>query len=201
MLEPTRETNQMTQDSTPSATAKADIQDSFEIGSDVIYGLQGRCVIVGRESKVVGTESIEFFKLQTQKAQLSRSKKVEPYIWAPVHQAKKQGLRKPLSPDQVEGVQAVLTSHDIYFDVDQPWRITLKILEKAIAEEGVIGLAKVVSFFEGFKIKNPIPDQEIGRMDQLTFRLLTRELSECTGQSIKSQEERVMKAMKHKELP
>ena len=71
----------------------------FTPGSVVVYGFHGLCSVLSIEERAVSGESIRFYKLQVQKSALSRSKKLEPAIWLPVHSAKKAGLRPPVEKE------------------------------------------------------------------------------------------------------
>ena len=109
-------------------------------------------------------------------------------------------MRPIMSVEQIEQIMEIIESEEIFFDVEEDFRSLSKKLENCIFKEGPIGLAKVVSFFEGYRIKHPIPEPEVNRFEQMIFKLLTREMAEVQDTSIKSQEERLKKGLSNKVL-
>lgn len=167
-------------------------------GTEVIYGLHGRCTVISVESKNVGGTDLNFYRLEIQRPIPSRTTKLGPTIWLPVTSAKEQGIRKPMDFNEAEMTLIILESREFYFQLEEPWKTLFPKLEVCIRKEGGVGLAKVESFLFVLKNKIVVPSTEILRFSELVTRLLLRELSQALNEPIKSLEERIQKLMKGK---
>jgi RNA polymerase-interacting CarD/CdnL/TRCF family regulator len=176
-------------------------ETSFGPGSQVIYGLIGRCSIVAIETRQIGGESISFYKLEVSKPALSRSTKPEPAIWLPVNSARERGLRSPINSADSANVMAILSSREYYFSLDESWSAVQPKLETCIRSEGAIGLAKVASYLHVLKKREVNVLPEVNRYIENVHKHLFRELSEVTGETIRVLEEKAAKGFRQKLLP
>ena len=173
----------------------------FELGSKVIYSLHGRCSVDGIENKTMGGENIRFYKLQLEKNSLAKTTKKEPSIWLPVATAKGRGLREMLTFEELEKVYEIIDSREYYFDAATPFQKILSTLEKSVNAEGVLGLAKVVSYAYFRRHREVVPTGPIVKYYESVQKQLAREISEITGESITSLEARFEKGMRNKMHP
>jgi CarD family transcriptional regulator len=188
---------------TPNVTSTDNLTPSSEFasGTSVIYGLLGKCQVLGIETRTIGAEAIRFYKLEVQKSALSRSTRQEPAIWLPVASAKDRGLRVPMTRDDADKVWAVLGNREYYFSVNDSWNVAHAKLEACIRTEGSIGLAKVISFLHVLKKRMIVPSPEVSKFYDAILKLTLRELSDATGETIRPLEERVNKSLRHKLIP
>ena len=171
------------------------------VGSSVIYSKQGRCKVIGIETRTVGESSIQFYKLEVEKSPLSRSTRKDPAIWVPVQSAQEQGLRSPIGTSDVQTIMDVLNSREYYFDVRQGWA-QLKIqLENSLRKEGAIGLAKVISCLHALKKREIVLSADASKLQENVMLLLVRELSEVTKETHSALEEKITRALRHKLMP
>lgn len=175
--------------------------DNFLPGATVIYGMLGKCTIVSFESKKLGDEDVNFYKLQVQKSSLSRSSRQDPAIWVPMNTARQRGLRFQMSAEEASAVLGIFSNREYYFNLSETWSTVQKKLEACICEEGASGLAKVSSFLFVLKKKQIVLSSEVARLHEAVNKLLLRELSEITGEPVKLLEERITKSVKQKLLP
>jgi RNA polymerase-interacting CarD/CdnL/TRCF family regulator len=170
----------------------------FPLGTEVIYAMHGKCSLSAIETRTVGGESIQFYKLEVQKPALSRSTRQEPAIWVPVNSARERGMRAPMDKDTAEAVLKTLTSREYYFPLGEAWTAIVPKLEACIRNEGGVGMAKVSSYLFVLGRKQVVATPEVNRLSETVNKLMYRELSEATGESIRSLEERVAKGMRQK---
>lgn len=191
-----------TQTPTPSTTTfNMDANGEILPGSAVIYGMHGRCSVLGIESRQVAGENVRFYKLEVQKPALSRSTRQEPAIWVPVAIAKDRGLRRPMDRANAEAALQILASREYYFPLNESWSAIQPKLEAAIRTEGGIGLAKVSSYLYVLKRKQIVPTPEVVKLHETVNKLMLRELSEAMAEPIRALEERIVKSVRHKMLP
>ena len=174
------------------------IETDFTIGTTVIYGTHGKCVVKGIEAREINGDVIPFYKLEVQKPALSRSTKAEPSIWLPVSAAPVRGLREPLNADSASTVLEILASPEYFFPLSEAWASVFPRLEKTICSEGAIGLAKVFSYLAGLERKLLILPIEAARYEETIRKLFLRELAEALGQQIKATEDQVTKLLRKK---
>lgn len=185
----------------PTPVSAPEKKGEFSSGETVIYALHGKCNVLSVEDRSVGGEAMRFYKLEIQKSPLSRSSRHEPAIWVPVASAKERGMRAPITAAEVAAVQSIFSTREYYFELNAAWHSVLPKLESAIRNEGAIGLAKVASYLFVLRRKQVVPSSELIRFQETVNKLLLRELSEATGEQIRTLEERMSKSMKHKLLP
>jgi RNA polymerase-interacting CarD/CdnL/TRCF family regulator len=173
----------------------------FAPGSTVIYGLFGKCVVRAVETRVLGDETIEFYRLEVLKAAASRSTKKEPAIWVPVQASRERGLRGLMDETEIEATQRVLSSREYYFPLDESWSAVHPKLEATIRTGGGPGLAKVVSYLFALKRRQVVPSSEVARLYEQTTRLLIRELSELKNKPPRTIEDELNRWLRHKLLP
>jgi RNA polymerase-interacting CarD/CdnL/TRCF family regulator len=174
---------------------------SFAVGTTVIYPMHGKCTIVATENRQIGGQSVPFYRIEIQKSSFSRSARQEPTIWVPVASAKERGLRLPISTELAQAIYQIFANREYYFDPHQSWAAVLPQLEQTIRTEGGIGLAKVASYLFVVKKKQIVPTQEVAKFSESVNRMLFRELSEATGETIREIEVKTTKAMRSKLLP
>ena len=172
----------------------------FQPGTQVVYGMHGKCQIIEIQSRQVGTENVRFYKLELSKSVLSRSSRKDPAIWLPIASAKSRGLRVPMS--NAEGLQAMLllSSREYFFSLQESWTSVYSKLEYTIRSEGGIGLAKVASYLYVLKRKQAVPSSELLHFQESVNKLLMRELSEALGENSRSLEDRISKVLRQKLL-
>jgi RNA polymerase-interacting CarD/CdnL/TRCF family regulator len=174
---------------------------NFGTGETVIYPMLGKCMVMGLEEKSIGGETLSFYKLEVQKSSFSRSARQEPAVWIPVAAAREQGLRPPLRTEEAPELFKIFASREYYFDLNRNWNLIQADCENAIRREGALGLAKVASGLYVLKKRQIVPSAEVSRFSEMIDRLLYRELSEATGESIRALEEQVKKLMRPKLTP
>lgn len=172
--------------------------ETLVAGNEVVYGLHGKCKILSIENREVGGQSLPFYRLEIQKSALSRSTRQEPAIWVPFETARRNGLRPRMDATLATAVWEVLASREFYFDLQLSWSKAQHLLERAIAQEGALGLAKAVSYVTGIKKREVILSPETSRFAELITKQLYRELSEVEALPIRDIETRAAKALKNK---
>ena len=172
----------------------------FQPGTQVVYGMHGKCQVIEIQSRLVGAENVRFYKLELSKSVLSRSSRKDPAIWLPIASAKTRGLRVPMSHS--EGLQAisVLNSREYFFSLQDSWTAVYPKLEDVIRSEGGIGLAKVASYLYVLKRKQLVPASDLLHFQESVNKLLMRELSEALEENSRSLEDRISKLLKQKLL-
>ena len=173
----------------------------FSVGDTVIYGVHGRCTIQAIESKTVGDQTVDFYKMEPVKPALSRSTRPSPAIWLPVQSQEKAGLRAPLTRDECESLNPIFSSREYYFDLKTHWHQTQPKLDEMIAREGAIGLAKVVSYLFVRTHQYVVVPGEQARYYETACRLLYRELSDALAEPMSLIQQRTEKLMKPKLTP
>jgi RNA polymerase-interacting CarD/CdnL/TRCF family regulator len=174
---------------------------TFETGTTVIYPMHGKCTIVATENRQIDGKTVPFYRIEIQKSSFSRSSRQEPTIWVPVASARDRGLRLPLNAEQAQAVQQIFSSREYFFDAHATWATVLPQLEQTIRAEGGIGLAKVASYLFVLKKRQVVPTQEVAKFSESVNRMLFRELSEVTGETIRELEVKATKSMRPKLLP
>ena len=176
-------------------------QGEFLPGTDVIYSIHGKCNVVGTEYRMLGGESIRFYKLEVKKSALSRSTRHESAIWVPVASAKGLGLRIPMTQSDAEEALKILKNREYYFKTNEPWSLVQPKLEQCIRQEGGIGLAKVESFLFVLKRKQIVPTPEVSKFQETIHKLLFRELAEALHEPARALEDKVAKGLRSKLIP
>lgn len=176
-----------------------DTQGEIQIGTHVIYGLHGKCNVIGIEERIVSGSAVRFYRLEPIRNNPVKTQKVEPAIWIPVQSAKGRGLRAPINQDQSTEIFAILNNKDHYFNTADNWSVAYPKLETAVRTEGAMGLAKVLSYLHMLKKKHVVLPTEIARFYETITKLLFRELGDSLTCSMREIEERVNKALKNKQ--
>ncbi len=192
--QPQATASQLEKTSAPASTL-------FVVGDTVIYPLHGKCQITGIESKTVGGQSIAFYKVEVVRSAFARTTRKEPAIWIPVSTAAERGLRRPMTNEMLATVWSLLENREYFFAGSDSWGVAQPKLEAAIRSEGALGLAKVASYLHALKRRMIVPSTEVAKMSENVEKLLVREISELTGEQVRTIEERMHKAMRHKLLP
>jgi RNA polymerase-interacting CarD/CdnL/TRCF family regulator len=161
-----------------SNTNGANRETEFIPGSCVVYGLHGKCTVVGIEERTVGTSAIRFYKLEPQKSPLARTTRKSPAIWLPVNSAKENGLRAPMTKEEANEAMNLLRTKNHSFQLGEPWYLAHPKLEVSIKSEGGLGLAKVFNFLSALRKKQIVPTPEVTKFAESVTRSLFRELSE-----------------------
>jgi RNA polymerase-interacting CarD/CdnL/TRCF family regulator len=170
----------------------------FESGVELIYGLNGRCMIQSIEKRTVSGQEIIFYKLQKIKNPLSKAMKTDLAIWVPASKAIEQGLRAVLKSDELEAVTRVLSSREYYFPIQTNWTGTHSALEAAINKEGTVGLAKAYSFLFVISHRQVVPTPEVNKMMEQVSKILFREVADAMGVTTKIAEEKINKYCRQK---
>ena len=172
----------------------------FLAGTQVVYGMHGKCQVTEIQSRQVGSEMVRFYKLELLKSVLSRSSRKDPAIWLPIDSAKSRGLRMPMSNGDGLQAMAFLSSREYFFSLQEPWPSVYLKLEHTIRSEGGIGLAKVASYLYVLKRKQLVPSGELLHFQECVNKLLMRELSEALSENSRVLEDRISKLLRQKLL-
>lgn len=178
-----------------------DPRDSFQLGEAVIYGMHGKCEIIGIETRETDGQSVAYYKLEIQRSPLSRSTRHEPAIWVPVTSAREKGMRPPIQACDSEAIYEILNSREYYFSIQEPWSALKPRIENSIRIEGGLGLAKALSYLHVLKRKQIVASPEVNRMYEAVSKLLIRELNEATSEPTRNIEDRIAKSLRHKLIP
>jgi RNA polymerase-interacting CarD/CdnL/TRCF family regulator len=173
----------------------------FLPGTSVIYAMHGKCMVLGTETRSLGGQTLEFYKLEMKKTSPTRSTRGESAIWVPVANARDQGLRRPMSPSEAELALKALMSREYFFKINDSWSSLLPTLEEVIRKEGGLGLAKVASFLYVYRRKQFTVPAEATKLQDLVNKFLLKELSEALQDTTKNIEIKIAKGLKTKLLP
>ncbi len=184
-----------------SVSINSESQIEFSPGMSVIYGLHGKCQLISIENRQIGGEEMAFYKLEITRPALSRSTRKEPAIWIPVNSAKDRGLRRASTATDVEQILEIFSSREYYFSLNETWSEVHPKLEAAIRTEGAFGLARVCSYLYVLKRKLAVPPTEATKFQEMVNKLLLRELSDATGQSMRELEDQISKRLRQKLIP
>lgn len=173
----------------------------FSPGMDVVYGLHGRCSVTAIETREIGGNTQQFYRLEFPKNSFTRAKKSDASIMLPIEAAQSKGLRSPMNKEQADAALAILSNKEYYFSLDLHWKDIQPKLEKSIYAEGTIGLAKVVSYLFVLKNRDVVPPSQVTKFWDMVSKLLARELSDAQGLVMRDVEEDMLKRMKSKLQP
>lgn len=177
------------------------MENTFTTGSQAIYGLHGRCQILGIEEKLIGNETIAFYKVELAKPPIGKSKKSEAAIWIPVKNANQVGLRSASNSEQAAAALKILSSREYYLNINESMKNITRQIEDLVRNEGVIGLAKAYSYLFVRKSREAICPTDLTRMIENTQRILFRELAEALNQPQKDLEAQIAKSIRVKLQP
>lgn len=177
----------------------------FKVGDEVSYGLHGKCVITGIETKTLSSGEVSFYQVRQIKnpiiaksASATKPSRNEPSILIPVDTAASKGLRRPMTRDEAEAVLRLLAEPDYHFELNQNWGTRQKTLEDAIRKEGAVGMAKVVGHLYVVARQDAVPPSEVQRFYDSTYRIFAREIAEALGLTSKEVEPILTRALKSK---
>ena len=172
----------------------------YKVGDEVSYGLHGKCVITGIETKELSSGPVCFYQIRTIKNPITAKNpnRKDPFILIPVDTAAVKGLRSLMSKTEAETVLKLLSDPDYHFEMDDTWVSKQKYLEETLRKEGPIGLAKVVGHLYVMIKRDAVPPTDVVRFYENVFRIFLRELTETLGANSKDIEALVNKALKHK---
>jgi RNA polymerase-interacting CarD/CdnL/TRCF family regulator len=193
-------TSQIQAQSQTSTARSFDWNTEIPIGTPVIYGLHGKCTVVGIEERELAGQTQRFYKLEKQRSSFSRSQRIEPAIWLPVSSAHNRGLRSPMTQEDLESAFQILSSREHYFSVKDSWHSVQTKIEETIRMEGCIGVAKALSFFFVLKRRQIVPHPEVNKLSDAIQKNFIREVSELTRETSKEIELKMARSMKYKLL-
>ncbi len=170
----------------------------FSVGSEVIYGLHGKCMIMAIEERTISGASVPFYRLEIQRSPLSRSARQTPAIWVPMQTAAKSGLRMQATREDAEAALAILLGREYYLPLQTEWKTASIQLEKLIELEGILGLAKAFSYLYTLRKKNATLLTEPQKMFDQLQKALLKELSETLELAPRDLEDRLSKGMRAK---
>jgi RNA polymerase-interacting CarD/CdnL/TRCF family regulator len=173
----------------------------FLPGSRVVYGTHGKCIVQGIELKSIAGEATLFYKLQKEKIFPAKIRPTDPAILVPVLNSKKMGLRTLASSESATKAWELLSGREFFFPLQQAWASSRAQIEKSIIADGILGLAKAVSYLTVYSKRQSILESEVSRLHEQCFKQLARELSEVTGEPQKDVEARIQKVTRSKHLP
>lgn len=174
----------------------------FKVGNEVSYGLLGKCVVAGVETKELSSGPVEFYIIRSVKNPIAarKSNPNEPAIFVPVADAIKKGLRSLMTKEEVERNLQILSEPDYHFELNQTWVTKQRLLEETLRKEGGSGLVKVVGHLYVAIKRDMVPPPEVLRFYETVFRVLIREVAEILELSMKETEILITKALKNKLL-
>lgn len=168
-------------------------------GTEVIYGLHGKCKVDAVVSREIGGAQVAFYRLQVVKSPSARTKTVGPTIMLPVSNSAQ--LRAVMSETTAATCLSILEGREFYFPIDLTWEAVRPKLDHAILLEGPQGLAKVYSYLWVLAKRSVVPPTEVARMMESVERVLFRELSEVLQTSMASIHTRIARGLKSKLAP
>jgi RNA polymerase-interacting CarD/CdnL/TRCF family regulator len=174
--------------------------NSYKIGDEVSYGLHGKCVITGIETKDLATGPVRFYQIRTIKNPITAKNpnRRDPHILIPVETAASTGLRPMMSKQEAESTLKLLAEPDYHFELNQTWVAKQKTLEEAIRKEGSVGLAKVVGHLYVYIKRDAVPSTSVLKFYENIYRIFLKEITEATGTDPKVMESLVNKALRQK---
>jgi len=174
----------------------------FKVGDEVSYGLHGKCVVTGIETKELSSGSVQFYQIRSIKnpitAKSPAAMKKEPAILVPVQSAANNGLRALMSQQEAEKILQILAEPDYHFEIGGPWLSKQKQLEEHIRKDGPIGLAKVVGYLYYLTKQDAVPQTPVMKFFESAQKILIREISDAMVLPSKDVEAIITKALRAK---
>lgn len=172
----------------------------YKVGDEVSYGLHGKCVITGIETKELPSGPVNFYQIRSIKNPITAKNpnRKDAFILVPVDSAQNKGLRPLMTKAEAETALKLLSDRDYHFPMEETWVSKQKTLEEAIRREGSIGLAKVVGHLYVMIKRDAVPPGDVIRFYENAYRIFARELSESLGITPKQLEPMLLKALKIK---
>lgn len=159
-------------ESSPPAEQAGAIQSADEmlVGSRVVYPKQGVCRIVGRESKEIAGQILEFISLSREEDNAT--------ILVPVPKVPSIGLRKVADTTEIADVFDLLASS--FDDPELDWKVRSRHHDALLSAGELLGVAEVVKALQGLANLRPLPQKERERYDTARH-LLVHEVSVALG--------------------
>ena len=172
----------------------------YKIGEEVSYGLHGKCVITGIETKELSNGTFSFYQIRSIKNPITAKNpnRKDPYILVPVETAATKGLRRPMTKQDAENVLKTLAEPDYHFEMSDTWVSKQKTLEEALRKDGAIGFAKVVGHLYVMIKRDAVPPSNVVKFYDSVYRIFIRELSESLSLTPKEIEPMVTRALRNK---
>lgn len=172
----------------------------YKVGDEVSYGLHGKCVITGIETKELSSGPVNFYQIRTIKNPITAKNpnRKDGFILIPVSNAAVTGLRPLMTKSEAEIVLKLLADPDYHYEMSETWVSKQKTLEEAIRKEGAVGLAKVVGHLYVMIKQDVVPPSDVMRFYDNVYKILAKELSESLGIAPKNLEPLVLRALKSK---
>lgn len=172
----------------------------YKVGDEVSYGLHGKCVITGIETKTLGANEVSFYQIRVLKNPITAKVpgKHEPSILIPVDTAPAKGLRHLMTKTDAETILKLLSEPDYHFELNGNWLAKQKLLEDVIRKEGAIGLAKVVGHVYVLLKQDAVPPSQVSRFYDNVYRIFLRELADAMDSTPKDIEPIVNRALRNK---
>lgn len=181
-----------------SCAAQPSSSTSYEIGTELVYGVHGRHIVGAIEIKSIGGREVSVYRLDRVKSPLSRSAKQEPSIWLPIESAHSMGLRTPLDSHQADEIEKVLASAEHFLNPSEPWGIMYPKIDRMMRTEGLVGIAKAYGFLMVVKRRQVVAKQEVARLLESVSKVLFGEITALTQETRKDAETRINKLLKAK---
>jgi CarD family transcriptional regulator len=172
----------------------------YKVGDEVSYGLHGKCIITGIETKELSTGTISFYQVRTLKNPITAKNpnRKDPAILIPVDSASAKGLRSLMTKAEAEIAMKLLSEPDYHFSMEETWVSKQKTLEEAIRKEGSIGLAKAVGHLYVYIKRDAVPPSDVIRFYENVYRIFARELCDTLGLTSKDIDPLLNKSLKQK---
>lgn len=172
----------------------------YKVGDEVSYGLHGKCVVTGIETKELSVGNVSFYQIRSIKNPITAKNpnRKDPFILVPVDSAAAKGLRRPMSKEEAETALKLLADRDYHYDMSETWVSKQKTLEEAMRVEGSAGLAKVVGHLYVMIKRDAVPPNSVVKFYENVYRIFLRELSESLSAAPKELEPIINRALKTK---
>lgn len=172
----------------------------YKVGDEVSYGLHGKCVVTGIETKELATGVVSFYQIRSIKNPITAKNpnRKDPYILVPIDTAEIKGLRRPMTKTEAENVLKTLAEPDYHFDMNETWVAKQKTLEEALRTQGAVGLAMVVGHLHVMIKRDAVPSSNVVKFYESVYRIFLRELSDSLGLASKTIEPMILRALKSK---
>ncbi|MEW6058188.1 MAG: CarD family transcriptional regulator [Bdellovibrionota bacterium] len=172
----------------------------YKVGDQVSYGLHGKCIVTGIETKELSTGPVSFYQIRSIKNPITAKNpnRKDPAILVPVENAEQKGLRAPMTKQEAEMTLKLLAEPDYHFDFNETWVSKQKTLEEVIRKEGAVGLTKVVGHLYVMIKRDAVPPSNVIRFYENVYRIFIRELSESMEVATKDLEPILARALRAK---
>ena len=145
---------------------------TLNAGTRIIYPNQGICVVVGKESKEVAGQKLNFITL--------RREIDGAVVMVPESKVESVGLRQLASSSEVDSVFSFLKGDSDKANLD--WKQRARTNVERMSQGGLLGLAEVVKGLQVLSELRPLPTKEHELYDNAR-RLLVTEISAALSMS------------------